>query len=230
MNIERLDWDSNLFGYEVGKISIESDDVIINDILSANNDFKLIYVESDLPIDKKEFGTCHEKIIYSKHVEVGKTKEVSNNITLEEYSGRLTDKLLNLTYQSGAHSRFRLDKRFYNNEYEELYKKWIENSLDGKIADSVKVAKDDSSKILGFITVKFKTNDSEIGLIAVDENARGLGIGTLLLDSANELSSNNDCNKIFVSTQKNNISACKFYEKNGFKEFETKYIYHWWVN
>ena len=231
MKIERLEWDSNLFGYEIGKISIESEDDNFDNVLLAKDDFKLVYVESDAPIVKKELGTCYEKIKYFKEVDRDRTSVIiRGDLTVEKYSENLTDQLLSLTYLSGVYSRFRLDENFENNEYKKLYKKWIQNSLTGKIADNVEVVKDDTSKILGFVTIKFENSTAEVGLIAVDNNARGLGLGSLLLNKVNEISINKKCKKIFVSTQKNNKMACKFYEKNGFKEFETKYIYHWWPN
>lgn len=231
MEIKRLDWDSNLFGYEVGKMSIDSDGVDSVDFLSAENTFKLIYVESNIPLDKKEFGPCYTKITYCREVEKTKLKHrVIENFTAMPYSGHLTDQLLNLTYQSGVYSRFKLDVNFTNNEYKKLYKKWIENSLNGKVADSVIVVKDENSIILGFVTIKFKNNISEIGLIAVDDNARGLGVGSLLLNKVSEMSKNRASEKIFVSTQKDNKLACGFYEKNGFKKYKTKYIHHWWVD
>lgn len=231
MKVERLDWDSNFFGYEIGKISIESDDVNFDDLLSAKDDFRLIYVESATPIDNNEFGSCYTKITYFMEVEGDKTIGMGKkDLVIEQYSGNITDQLLSLTYQSGVYSRFRLDKNFNKNEYTKLYKKWVENSLNGEVADIVEVIKADNSKIMGFVTIKFKNNNSEIGLIAVDNNARGLGLGSLLIDKVNELSANRGCNKIIVSTQKDNKLACKFYEKNGFNEFETKHIYHWWTN
>ena len=82
---------------------------------------------------------------------------------------------------------------------------------------------------MGFTTIKFNTDYSEIGLIGVDKNSRGLGIGSLLLDRVNKLSIDNGVGDIYVATQLNNKPACKFYKKNGFTEIETKHIYHCWT-
>lgn len=232
MKIDRLVWDSNFFGYEVGKISICSSLLLKEKKVEIlNTDFELLYLESDEYLGENEFGKCYTKVTYVREINNKATCNILDaTYKATKYTGNLTPQLLDLTYQSGEFSRFKIDEKFSNCEYERLYKMWIENSLNGLSADSVIVVKNTESKILAFVTVKLENDKSKIGLIAVDQSSRGLGLGTILIEGASHYSVINKCTRIFVSTQIENKMACSFYEKNGFEKFETKYIYHLWRN
>ena len=231
MNIQKLEWDSNLFGYEVGKVTIADENVDLQDILNLNDVFRLMYLESKVAIDKKELDRSFIKVTYSKQVEtLTPHLEAEENLRTEKLTGKFTDQLLNLSFQSGMFSRFKLDPNFRNNEFMKLYTKWVENSLSGEVADTVEAVKDSDSNIIGFVTIKFNPEFSEIGLIAVNNQKRRLGVGSLLLKKVNQLSVEKQCSKIIVSTQQDNYMACKFYEKNGFKKISKSYIYHLWLN
>ena len=54
-----------------------------------------------------------------------------------------SEQLINLSIQSGLYSRYKIDPDFKNNEFENLYLAWIENSVNKKIADHTFVKKED---------------------------------------------------------------------------------------
>ena len=213
--IKELQWDSDFFGYKVG----QSDEV--PDFESVKNaGFRVIYIKSKSPLSIDLF--CDQKITFSKNVQFSNLPSTH----VKSIKGQpLTDKLLALSYLSGNHSRFKLDHKFSNGEFQKLYKAWIAKSLNGEIADEVF-----SYENMGFVTVKIKDSEAHIGLIAVSQESQGKGVGKLLLQAAENYAHSKGAKNLFVPTQLNNIAACKFYESYGFQKFSTELTYHYWVN
>lgn len=82
------------------------------------------------------------------------------------------------------------------------------------------------SKIVGYITfnIQEKTNPSmryrkqiNIDAICVDEENRGEGIGTLLLEYVKKYGKENNCTDMYLTVNEENEKAIKVYEKLGFK-------------
>jgi dTDP-4-amino-4,6-dideoxy-D-galactose acyltransferase len=140
---------------------------------------------------------------------------------------KLDDNLLDLTFQSGHFSRFKIDSNFKNNEFERLYTAWIEQSIAHKNADKV-IGFSINNKVVGFISFVLKNNMFDIGLIAVNEQHRSLKIGKQLLEYVFNYSVSKNVNFVTVTTQNNNQGALKFYLQNGFSIHKTTYIYHLW--
>jgi dTDP-4-amino-4,6-dideoxy-D-galactose acyltransferase len=228
--IKRLDWDSNFFGYEIGKMVVNpKNEFSIGEL--KDNDYKLIYVFSDEPIDTNELILVDTKVIFHKLIEEDKKKSI-NSDRCEPFNLVKHDlnKLENMAIESGKYSRFKLDSNFQKNEFERLYLEWIYQSYQKKMALEVLVYSVDE-ELAGFITITNKNkNLSDIGLVAVDPKFQGKGIGGILLDAAEKYSFVNGYKEIQVVTQEDNINAAKLYRKKGF-DFDSKtYIYHYWSN
>ncbi len=82
------------------------------------------------------------------------------------------------------------------------------------------------SKIVGYITfnIQEKTNPSmryrkqiNIDAICVNEENRGEGIGTLLLEYMKRYGKENNCTDMYLTVNEENENAIKVYEKFGFK-------------
>lgn len=72
-----------------------------------------------------------------------------------------------------------------------------------------------------------KNNEMYIDLIVVDSKYRGRGIASLLIDSVEKFSINNDFDKILLDVVDTNANAINLYEKLGYKvmkEFDFKGI------
>jgi len=222
-----LDWDTNFFGYDIGKYTITRNSSFdIKDLKDSFSHFKLIYIFSDYELQpKKGLNLVDVKVLFSKVCEFNKYEDeiIEFNSNIHNY-----DQLLNLTYLSGSYSRFRLDTNFENDEFRKLYKEWLDKSIDNIIADKVFIKKN-QNKLNGFITLNINNlNTANIGLIAVDPNYQGKNIGSNLINACENYSLKNGCKNIEVSTQKNNKGAMKLYIKNGFQIKNIKYIYHLW--
>lgn len=235
-NYQKLKWDSELFGYGIAKITsnnLTGDN--LNKILKnlAGENIRLVYWSID-PKDRTSNNTAlanngtlvDTKITYIKNIT--ETLFEKPEFIYSVINHPIPTKIISLALQSGLYSRFKNDSHFKNNEFEKLYKAWIENSLNGKIAKDVLVYKEFDDE-LGLITIGVKNNRCNIGLLAVDEKMRGKSIGTLLINAAFEKCKKLGYNDIQVVTQKTNVGACTFYEKMGFEKEKEENIYHFWL-
>lgn len=126
------------------------------------------------------------------------------------------------------YSRFRIDHHFTKQDFERLYKVWVDSSLNRTIADSVLVYSE-NNELAGFVTMKNLKDRVSIGLIATQFQYRGRGIASFLLNSVNNYAYSHAIDTIEVATQARNIIACSFYKKNGFIEKSRTNIYHFWI-
>lgn len=228
MEIIQLKWDTDFFGYKVGKLLLNDNNLDEN--LLINNDFKLIYLFSNEPLSealvkKHNLFLSDEKIDLITNVS-NLTDNKFENENLVELN-ILDDNLLDLTFQSGHFSRFKIDSNFKNNEFETLYTAWIEQSISHENADKV-IGFSINNKVVGFITFVLKNNMFDIGLIAVNEQHRSLKIGKQLLAYVFNYSLSKKVDFVTVTTQNKNQGALNFYLKNGFLINKTTYIYHLW--
>ncbi|MBJ2174576.1 GNAT family N-acetyltransferase [Aureibaculum sp. A20] len=231
---EHLSWDSDFFGFKIAKIKIDRDFNQLQDLLNKlkhRESYKLVYVFTKDEIlnldfiDKYNGKLVDRKVTYSKYV--NENNLISLDFINKYQSGKVDSILIDLAIQSGEFSRFKIDDKIETDKFEELYQLWVRNSIDKKIAKEVFVYSE--NEILGFITVGVKNEKANIGLIAVDHNARGKGIGKKLMVRAERWAVNTDYNEIQVVTQGNNKSACNFYENCGYSIVKTEFIYHFWL-
>jgi len=111
---------------------------------------------------------------------------------------------------------------------EEVVKKWINNSIVG-YADRVLIAEREG-KPVGYITVRSKSvcegyKMSTIDLIAVDQSARGQGVGRILTSTA-IATHKEEVSSWYVGTQAQNSAACRMYESVGFRQASLSATFH----
>jgi len=231
----KLDWDTKTFGYPVYKISNFDSSNQFKEILEQirQKKGKLVYVFLDFEdfirnktISENGGILVDEKITFVKNI--GEEAYVKDTKIISYLGHPLNQNLIQLAFQSGEYSRFKIDKNFKSHEFEKLYKKWMENSLKKIIAKDVLVYVEGNVE-LGVITVGEKYGKADIAILAVDKNFRGKSIGTKLVNSAFSLTKKWGFDKIQVVTQGKNKIACRFYESLGFKIEKTENIYHFWL-
>lgn len=218
--IEFLEWDSNFFSMKIGMFFVNKN---IN-ILNVIKDFDLIYLYSDK--DNLAFPLVDKKVTFEIENLHNIVTQKDNNIHFYNKNDNYSE-ILNLSYQCGEYSRFKTDKNFKNGEYEKLYKEWIDKSISKEIAKEILVYKI-YNKIAGFATIGVKNNVLEIGLVGVDKNYRGIGLGIALIDATILRAKNLGYSSLQVVTQLDNLPAVNLYYKAGFKIKDIKYIYHIW--
>ena len=222
--IKKLEWDSEFFSLNVGKL----DDANFSDALNFA-DFDLLYLNSkedfDLEIDGFTKSFSEEKVVFIKSL--SSVECDSQNI----YSLKETDYNINVIYElafeSGKNSRFLLDSKFGIEKFKDLYKRWIDNSISGGFADDVLVCKIEND-IVGLLTYKTSGNTATVGLIAISSSQQGKGIGRKILNYLESLLFENRIKKLLIPTQSGNLQACKFYTKSGYSISEGIFIKHYW--
>jgi dTDP-4-amino-4,6-dideoxy-D-galactose acyltransferase len=235
-NIIPLNWDSDFFGIPIGLIDISSSSgdcfQKLKEVIDASP-YNLIYIFCDVRSSIEEvMGYVPE----AEHVDcrVSFIKEIKgNNIDNKEYSKdifsikEISDQLYKIVVQAGEYSRFAKDKKFPPGAYERLYKTWLEKSIERTICDEVFVWADRQEE-LGLITLGIKNGRANVGLLGVEKHARGRGIGSKLLMEAEKYAVGRDAKQLHVVTQKQNLPACRLYEKAGFYIESLVNVFHLW--
>lgn len=144
--------------------------------------------------------------------------------------------LLDLSITSGSFSRFNVDSKISREGYQAMFETWVINSVNRSVADEVFVAyknEAQQSREIGFITVKRRENAINIGLLAVHESARRLGVASSLLSRAAlwamEEVGYEPSAFLEVITQGSNEAACRCYEAFGFSKVKVQEIHHVWL-
>jgi len=238
--IKILEWDSEFFGYKVASLRLKNHKLNEVGILIKKlkkQDVRLAYFfvspEDDISnynIRKLSGLLVDKKITF--FIRLNDAEAYPDCKFVKPYPlDYSSDKLKSIALQSGIYSRFKVDPNFKNNEYEKLYTEWIEKSVRREIADEVLVyCEEEDGNEKGLITLGIKGNSGSIGLLAVDEAARGKSIGRKLVQSSFLYFKEERVSYIEVVTQTENKSACGFYESMDFKFKETINIYHLWIS
>jgi dTDP-4-amino-4,6-dideoxy-D-galactose acyltransferase len=232
---KHLNYDTEKFGYKIAELININSKKELHSTLSTllQENYRLCYFIIDKKIEKQNCWVQEEKG-WLADVKVTFTKKIVSEIIsdieeIEIYNSKvLTSELISLAFQSGEFSRFKRDTHFINNEFECLYLDWIKKSVSGEIADYVLVSKV-NNKVAGMVTLKLSDPIATIGLIAVDEHTRGMGIGQKLLKKVEYLAFKNNCSEIKVSTQEMNENAMNFYLKSNYLISLRNLIYHFWL-
>ncbi len=225
--IKKIEWDSNFFELQIGEKIIENHNIIDLEI----DGFDLLYIKSQNEIDleftnyKNTFSD--QIIIFQRDCSEIKQTVQSQNIVPFSKTNFAISELYNLGYESGKFSRFKMDKNFDNQKFQKLYRLWIDNSLNGLMADELMVYCQ-NDKLTGFLSYKTNQNIATYCLFAVLPEYRGKGIGKLLLENVAQKLSKQGVKKILIPTQKSNEIACNLYKNLGFEVSEIKFIKHYW--
>ncbi|HOW66385.1 MAG TPA: GNAT family N-acetyltransferase [Verrucomicrobiota bacterium] len=126
-------------------------------------------------------------------------------------------------------TRFYQDPHFSRERSDELYATWMARSFEG-FADQVIVI-ESQGRIAGYITVsRLPSGRGQIGLCGVDSAARGLGIGRILVQSAQAWFAEQNLAESTVVTQGRNIAALRLYQKCGYAIHQIQLWFHRWSN
>ena len=129
---------------------------------------------------------------------------------------------------SHTDTRFFYDDRFPRPLCESLYEVWIQSSYEG-FAQGILVA-EDGGELAGFVTCHLAKNgeDGSIGLIAVDADRQGKGIGRALVDGARDWLAERKIQRVSVVTQGRNVAGQRLYARCGFLPRKLELYYHRW--
>jgi dTDP-4-amino-4,6-dideoxy-D-galactose acyltransferase len=231
-----IDWDSEFFGFPVAQLlSPEASPGDVQKCLSEMKAAGIRLVYSSGKLDRKgieELVKLGGKYVDQKTIYYTRLDEVVNpepDPRIVSYQGTQADqRLVQLSIDAGIYSRFNTDKQIGKEKFEELYRRWISQSVSRAIAKDVFVFTENET-ISGMITVGEKNGSGNIGLVAVDTSKRGAGIGVALVNHAKSWFYRNGFKDATVVTQGFNIPACKLYEKCGFSVMSSEAYFHFWL-
>lgn len=223
--IQTLPFDSDLFAYPVGKIIWEPDFEEASFLVDSDR-FQLVYVFSETPIAFSSNLIRHvdTKLTFSKTIH---NPQSSDEVTLLEKIQmkmdwpQLEEKLRLLALESGSFSRFNLDPRLQQGEFEQLYHLWIKKAIAG---GNLLIAPD----MAGMVTFELKESIAQIGLIAVHPDHRRKSWGRKLVLAAEKEAHRQGASAMLIPTQEANAPAVKLYTDLGYHLMDQTYIYHFW--
>jgi dTDP-4-amino-4,6-dideoxy-D-galactose acyltransferase len=239
--VVRLDWDSGLFGIEVGRIvpfDLSDDELAICLQQAQDAGLDVLYwttANDRIPaaaLLKRFCGQMiDQKATYAVRLASVLTQDVPQSLPfrIEEYPcGAASSALKSLMFQAGAHSRFRIDSRFPPHVFGTLYEAWIDRSTRREIADIVLTAVNSTKMLLGFIVLATAAGEANVTLLGVDESCRRMGVGRQLLNAAHRWVAAREIERVKVVTQVDNHEACTFYGQCGYQLCKCENIFHFW--
>lgn len=128
-------------------------------------------------------------------------------------------------------TRFFNDPHFPRHRAAELYSNWITQEVLGR-AEMCFVAASEINQPQGYISCHLNPPEKQgqIGLIGVDLEVRGRGIGKRLVQAALNWYRDHAAQNVMVITQGKNLSAQRLYQKCGFLTQNLQIWYHKWYN
>ena len=223
--IKHLPWDSDFF--EIKIASVDASHEVADIDLQEFDMFYSFHSNENKVFANFQPSFREHKIIFEKLL--GQIKDVDADIRSVDDNFKDVSTLQDLAYESGKHSRFKLDGNFAERQFKNLYNLWITNSLSRQFANDVLVIYQ-NDKIGGFVTYKINQEIATIGLIAVLPEFQGQGLGSKLLQRVEYLLFKKEVEKLQIPTQQENLDACGFYTKKGYSILSITPITHYWKN
>ena len=106
---------------------------------------------------------------------------------------------------------------------------WSEEAFAGMVDTPLAlflVGIGEDGSVLGYAAARGAWEDGEILNVAVDEAARGRGIGGLLLDAAISALREQLVGRIFLEVRESNAAAVALYRSRGFQTISTRRNYY----
>lgn len=235
MEIETLKWDSGFFGIKIGKTILDSrfnsDEFTA---LAKENNFDLVYLfreTKSLSVDE----VAQKNISL---VDIMITMSLELNITSDpgpfDFNTSLNKKEIDECYEIAEDiakvSRFYKEPLIGKEKAMKLYRKWIDNSLNGSFCDGILLNRSEGH-IRGIHSVKTDLING-IGicsLIGTHPLHRGFGIGRNLWQQAfSYWSTQKNVTRCRVLFSLENMESFNFHLKMGFNKVESvRFIYHY---
>jgi len=234
-----LEWDSEFFAKRIGTVErsrLTPDLVQQIDIWRRSQRVDCLYLLAD-PDDYITLRLATESGFRLVDVRVSLTLDrrgpvpataASDGIAVRPAQAGEIDDLAKMARENHQDSRFFFDPCFPDEACRRLYETWLLRSSDG-YADAV-LAATLHGRLAGYVTLHRSQGGEEarIGLLGVDEKARGQHVGDALLTGALEWFITQGQEQVTVVTQGRNLAAQRLYQRHGFVTGSMSLWYHWW--
>lgn len=237
--VERLDWDSEFFGREIGRARIGRLDASLAERLAydaraaglacvyfaaAADDFETVVAAEGLG--------CHlvdVRVVLERPADAAPPPPLGD-ADFRIAPGREADlpRLEAIAIDVARASRYAADPRFPREETERLYRTWIRNAWNGYV-DAVLVAQGREGEVLGFVCPKMHGELCDLQLVGVASAQRQRKVGRGLVSAGITWGHENGASRLQVVTQGRNVPAQRLYQQLGFLTTEVKLFYHLWL-
>jgi|SRR3989344_17162 len=245
VDIERLDWDSEILSKKIYRIqSIKLEDMNKSELIKKFLDVIKSNFKIDCLIYKTEFTNFQliELLQKNNFIIIGipvrldidlnqidlLNKDGYNSDFISDFRKEDVELLAGIARDSFLHAYRYNDKNLDKNKVDDLYGSWIRNSCMSR-ADKVFVyLVNDAPE--GFIACNLKNGYGLIDLISVSKDFRGKGIGEKLVLHSLLWFKNKGLSKVEVNTEGTNYSSLRIYQKNSFKIVGIGVNLSYWFN
>lgn len=234
--IEERPWESGFFGFSVSKVDLGDQNLNTNTLkhiidcnLEHNYTLCMLHTDTD-PAPVLETLTYDQDLYFiEKRITFKKDLQSHLHIDLniQEPDETSIYPLFSIALLAGQNSRFKKDRNFPNELFEDMYRTWVRKSVTHTF-DDVVFSYRNRLHTCGFASARFSDNDVVIGLIGVSSSSQGKGIATKLLNSIENSGIKRKCKSLLITTQSENTGAIAFYKRYGLVEFQTSYVTHIW--
>lgn len=235
--IEHLEWDSDFFGYKIGRLIPErlslDDAAELRREMSARG-FRCVYafldnggIDSVRAAAEGRMILSDIRIVYELDAERFFSARSSDPKIklLDEPNAADLDILRKIAREISGVSRFSFDPLFAP-KAPAMYELWVENIV--RDPQGAIIAARSGDVVSGFIGCVSRGDEAELVLVGVDDAMRGAGLGGQLVFATTLYLLRRGAKKIRVKTQLRNLPANRLYQRNGFVVSDVKLIYHIW--
>lgn len=236
--ITKLEWDSGFFGFNIAFLScMHLTETIMRRIEGFTRRENIRLVEylcnchdrtSVRVAEKSGFNFADIRLTYKKCL---KEKEniCLDGLAFKKATEKDIPRLRILNKDIYKDSRYFFDGNFAIEKVNEFYPGWVEKSVRGQYDDQCCCLYDKNTPV-AFCTIKFgRENSSNIGLLGVDPEYQGKGLGKKILYSVFNFLIDSNFQRVFVVTQGRNYGAQILYQSTGFRTESTQLWYHKWI-
>lgn len=221
----RLPWDSNHFGFPIGRLlpTSVSDAELLDATRTADlSGIRCLYWLSDPDDSQVALGESAGFKVVDVRVELAanvgsRAPDRDEATTLREAGESDLVALKSLASRSHRNTRFYTDGSFPTDRADALYGTWIEKSFKDPRQDVL--TSGPVGEPSGYIAFGISEDgNGEIGLVAVADSHRGKGLGSALVSSAVGRLARQGIDHVSVVTQGANQAAHRLYNALGFSE------------
>ncbi len=231
--IERLDWDSDFFGFGVGRVTaprLTPADAAACGARAREIGLRCLYFLAE-PGDTESWGAAIGAGFDPIDIRVELDRELappgpaSPDCALAAESD--LPALIRLAQGAFTQSRFFRDRHFPPGKAEELFSVWVGRGVSN--ADGFTALPRTSGEPGAFVSARVAASASgRIELVAVAPELRGRGVGLRLLAACLDELARRGARRVSVVTQASNVAALRLYERAGFHTRSVGVWFHGW--
>jgi len=241
IEINNLEWDSDFFNLSVGKIDISPmekiEDLSKLKKLILKSKYDLLYIFSDISqyplLEFKGISPIHaDTHVYLRmdmpsEIEPIEYKLLTvDNISLMNIK---VEDLYEISDQIAPVSRFYNDPGIKKKKVIELYRRFIQNSLNGSFGKGLITERNPENKVISLISIdSIDTIGREI-LIGVNRSYRGKHSGERIFTKSLNYWKDRGIKEIETVVSVRNLKSLDFHLKLGFKIYKIRNVYHLWI-